>query len=34
MAVNYSTTLKTTRMTAVRDAIDGGSGAVRFGRNR
>lgn len=27
MAVNYSTTLKTTRMTAVRDAIDGGSGA-------
>lgn len=27
MAVNYSTTLKATRMTAVRDAIDGGSGA-------
>ena len=27
MAVNYSTTLKTTRMTAVRDAIDGGTGA-------
>lgn len=27
MAVNYATTLKTTRMTAVRDAIDGGAGA-------
>lgn len=27
MAVNYSTALKTTRMTAVRDAIDGGTGA-------
>ena len=27
MAVIYATTLKTTRMTAVRDAIDGGSGA-------
>ncbi len=27
MAVNYSTTLKSTRMTAVRDAIDAGSAA-------
>lgn len=27
MAVNYATTLKTTRMTAVRDAIDAGTGA-------
>lgn len=27
MAVNYSSALKTTRMTAVRDAIDGGTGA-------
>lgn len=27
MAVNYSTALKTTRMTAVRDAIDAGAGA-------
>ena len=26
MAVTYSATLKSTRMTAVRDAIDGGSG--------
>ena len=27
MAVTYATSLKTTRMTAVRDAIDAGSGA-------
>lgn len=27
MAVNYRTTLKTTRMTAVRDDIDSGAGA-------
>ena len=27
MAVNYASTLKDTRMTAVRDAIDAGSGA-------
>jgi hypothetical protein len=27
MAVNYSTTAKTSRMTAVRDAIDAGAGA-------
>lgn len=27
MAVTYSTTAKTNRMTAVRDTIDGGSGA-------
>ena len=26
MAVNYSTAVKNTRMTAVRDAIDGGAG--------
>ena len=26
MAINYSTAVKNTRMTAVRDAIDGGSG--------
>ncbi len=27
MAINYSTTVKNSRLTAVRDAIDGGSGA-------
>lgn len=27
MAVSYATTLRTTRMTAVRDAVDAGSGA-------
>ena len=30
MAINYSTNLKNTRMTAVRDAIDGGSGAGKI----
>ena len=30
MAINYSTTLKSTRMTAVRDAIDAGSGAGKI----
>lgn len=30
MAINYSTALKNTRMTAVRDAIDGGSGAGKI----
>ena len=30
MAINYSTTVKNTRMTAVRDAIDGGSGAGKI----
>lgn len=30
MAINYSTTLKSTRMTAVKDAIDGGSGAGKI----
>ena len=34
MAVNYATTLKTTRMTAVRDAIDYGAaaGTIEIGR--
>jgi hypothetical protein len=30
MAINYSTAVKNTRMTAVRDAIDGGSGAGKI----
>ena len=30
MAINYSTTLKSTRMTAVRDAIYAGSGAGKI----
>ena len=30
MAINYSTTLKNSRMTAVKDAIDGGSGAGKI----
>ena len=30
MAINYSTAVKNTRMTAVRDAIDGGSGVGKI----
>lgn len=30
MSINYSTALKNTRMTAVRDAIDGGSAAGKI----